>query len=53
MKLVHWGGAPAWRMLHSLDARLGALCVWAADLSNSDIGMSTALQSVASDRYQT
>jgi len=53
VKLVPLGQSAGQRMLHSLNARLGGLCVAAMGLIDSDIGISTALQSVASGRHET
>lgn len=53
VKLVPLGQSAGQRMLHALNARLGALTTRAIDFIDSDIGVSTFMQSVASGRHET
>jgi urease accessory protein len=53
VKLVPLGQSAGQRMLHSLNSRLGGLCAQAICLPDSDIGISTAMQAVASGRHET
>jgi urease accessory protein UreF len=53
VKLVPLGQSAGQRMLHALNARLGALCTRAVDFTDSDIGVSTTMQAVASGRHET
>ena len=53
VKLVPLGQSAGQRMLHALNATLGAACERAFGLTDSDVGISTALQSVASGRHET
>ena len=53
VKLVPLGQSAGQRMLHALNTRLGALARQAADVIDSDIGISTALVAVASGRHET
>jgi len=53
VKLVPLGQSAGQRMLHSLNKRLGAYSVQAIEVLDSDIGISTVLQSVASGRHET
>ena len=53
VKLVPLGQSAGQRMLHALHSRLDALATRAADLMDSDIGVSTTMQAVASGRHET
>jgi urease accessory protein len=53
VKLVPLGQSAGQRMLHALNQRLGALAIRAIDFADSDIGISTVLQAVASARHET
>ena len=53
VKLVPLGQSAGQRMLHSLNAGLGSYSVRAMEVLDSDIGISTVLQSVASGRHET
>jgi len=53
VKLVPLGQSAGQRMLHALNTRLGASCARAIELTDSDIGISTALSAVASGRHET
>lgn len=52
VKLVPLGQSAGQRMLHSLNPRLGTYSVEAMEVLDSDIGISTALQAVASGRHE-
>lgn len=52
VKLVPLGQSAAQRMLHALGARIPALAARAHELSDADIGVSTALTAVASGRHE-
>jgi urease accessory protein len=47
------GQSAGQRMLHSLNSRLGSYSVRAIDVLDSDIGISTVFQSIASGRHET
>jgi len=53
VKLVPLGQSAGQRILHALNAQLGALAGQAAVAVDSDIGISTALSAVASGRHET
>jgi urease accessory protein len=53
VKLVPLGQSAGQRMLHSLNSRLGSYSVRAIDVLDSDIGISTVFQSIASGRHET
>jgi urease accessory protein len=53
VKLVPLGQSAAQRMLHQLTARIPPLVEQAHKLTDSDIGISTALSAVASGRHET
>ncbi|MEJ0084249.1 MAG: urease accessory protein UreF [Pseudomonadota bacterium] len=53
VKLVPLGQSAGQRMLHSLSSRLGSYSAQAMEVLDSDIGISTALQSIASGRHET
>ena len=53
VKLVPLGQSAAQRMLHALCARIPLLVERAHKLTDSDIGISTALSAVASGRHET
>ena len=53
VKLVPLGQSAAQRMLHRLTARIPPLVERALKLPDSDIGISTALNAVASGRHET
>ena len=53
MKLVPLGQSAAQRMLHQLTARIPPLVEQAHKLTDSDVGISTALSAVASGRHET
>jgi len=53
VKLVPLGQSAGQRMLHALTARLGALTSRAIDLADSDIGVCSFAQSIASARHET
>jgi len=53
VKLVPLGQSAALRMLHALCARIPLLVERARKLTDSDIGISTALSAVASGRHET
>lgn len=53
VKLVPLGQSTAQRMLHALCARIPLLVERAHKLTDSDIGISTALSAVASGRHET
>jgi urease accessory protein len=53
VKLVPLGQSTAQRMLHALCARIPLLVERAHKLTDSDIGISTALNAVASGRHET
>jgi urease accessory protein len=53
VKLVPLGQSAAQRMLHRLIARIPPLVEQAHKLTDSDIGVSTALNAVASGRHET
>jgi urease accessory protein len=53
VKLVPLGQSAGQRMLHSLNTRLGALAAQAMDFADSDIGISTVMQAVASGRHES
>jgi urease accessory protein len=53
VKLVPLGQSAAQRMLHRLIARIPPLVERARKLTDSDIGISTALSAVASGRHET
>jgi urease accessory protein len=53
VKLVPLGQSAGQRMLHSLNSHLGAYSTQAMGVPDSDIGISTVLQSVASGRHET
>ena len=53
VKLVPLGQSAAQRMLHALCARIPLLVEHAHKLTDSDIGISTALSAVASGRHET
>lgn len=52
VKLVPLGQSAGQRMLHALNAQLGALTTRAADLMDSDIGVSSLGQGIASARHE-
>jgi urease accessory protein len=53
VKLIPLGQSAGQRMLHALNPRLGALAGRSVEFADSDIGISTVLQSVASGRHET
>lgn len=53
VKLVPLGQSAGQRLLHALIPRLGAYSARAADVLDSDIGISTAMSAVASGRHET
>ena len=53
VKLVPLGQSAAQRMLHALCARIPLLVERAHELTDSDIGISTALSAVASGKHET
>lgn len=53
VKLVPLGQSAGQRMLHALNPRLGALAGRAGDFADSDIGISTVSQALASARHET
>lgn len=53
VKLVPLGQSAGQRMLHGLNPRLGALAGRAIDFADSDIGISTVSQALASARHET
>ncbi|MEO8019197.1 MAG: urease accessory UreF family protein [Pseudomonadota bacterium] len=53
VKLVPLGQSAGQRMLHALHARLVAICARSMICADSDIGISTALNAVASGRHET
>jgi urease accessory protein len=53
IKLVPLGQSAGQRMLHALGARIAPLAARARELADSDIGISTFLQSVASGRHES
>ncbi len=53
IKLVPLGQSAGQRMLHALNSRLGALVLRSIEVMDSDIGISTAVTSVASGRHET
>lgn len=53
VKLVPLGQSAGQRLLHALNARLGILAARATGLTDSDIGLSSVLQAVASARHET
>ena len=53
VKLVPLGQSAGQRMLHALHARIDALATRAADLADSDIGVATSMQAVASGLHET
>ena len=53
VKLVPLGQSAGQRMLHALNPRLGALAARAIDFTDSDIGISTVSQALASARHET
>jgi urease accessory protein len=53
VKLVPLGQSAAQRMLHALSSRISPLVERAHKLTDSDIGISTALSAVASGRHET
>jgi urease accessory protein len=53
VKLVPLGQSAAQRMLHRLTARIPPLVEQAHKLTDSDIGISTAMNAVASGRHET
>ena len=52
VKAVPLGQSAGQRMLHALNAQLGALTTRAADLMDSDIGVSSLGQGIASARHE-
>jgi urease accessory protein len=52
VKLVPLGQSAGQRLLHALIARLGAYSARAADILDADIGISTAMNAVASGRHE-
>jgi urease accessory protein len=53
VKLVPLGQSAGVRMLHALNTRLGVLTSRSIDFIDSDIGISTVSQAVASGRHET
>lgn len=53
VKLVPLGQSAGLRMLHALGGRLGALALRSEAFADSDIGVCTAMQAVASGRHET
>jgi urease accessory protein len=53
VKLVPLGQSAGQRMLHALNARLDSHATRAIDLMDSDIGVATGMQAVASGRHET
>jgi urease accessory protein len=53
VKLVPLGQSAGQRMLHALNSRLATLTIQALDLPDSDIGVSTIMQGIASARHET
>jgi urease accessory protein len=53
VKLVPPGQSAGQRMLHALDTRLEAMVVRAVSLTDSDIGVATLMQAVASGHHET
>jgi urease accessory protein len=53
VKLIPLGQSAGQRMLHALNPRLGALAGRSVEFADSDIGISTSLQAVASARHET
>ena len=53
VKLVPLGQSAGQRLLHALHARLDALAARSGDLTDSDIGVATTQQAVASGRHET
>jgi urease accessory protein len=53
VKLVPLGQSGGLRVIHTVVGTLTALCECAADLSDSDIGISTASNAIASGRHET
>ncbi len=53
VKLVPLGQSAGQRMLHALHARLDALATRATGLMDSDIGVASGMQAVASGRHET
>ncbi len=53
VKLVPLGQSAGQRILHALHPRLGAYSTRAIELLDSDIGVATSLQAVASGRHET
>jgi urease accessory protein len=53
VKLVPLGQSAGQRLLHALIPRLGVYSARAADALDDDIGISTALNSIASGRHET
>jgi urease accessory protein len=53
VKLVPLGQSAGQRMLHALGMRLGVLADRAARFADSDIGVCTAMQAIASGRHET
>ena len=52
IKLVPLGQSAGQRMLHALNARLGALATRAVDVMDSDIGVASLRQGIASARHE-
>jgi urease accessory protein len=53
VKLVPLGQSAGQRMLHALNSRLGALTSQAGALQDSDIGVCSIMQGIASARHET
>lgn len=53
VKLIPLGQSAGQRMLHALNPRLGALAARSVEFADSDIGISTSLQAVASARHES
>jgi urease accessory protein len=53
VKLVPLGQSAGQRLLHALGTQIGTLCTRAVSLMDSDIGVSSSLQAVASGRHET
>ncbi len=53
VKLVPLGQSAGQRMLHALNTKIDTLSARASHLMDSDIGVSTSLQAVASARHET
>jgi urease accessory protein len=53
MKLVPLGQSAGQRILHALIPRIGAYSAQATEVLDSDIGISTTLQAIASARHET